>query len=189
MVVGDKWEMYIPYELAYGEAGRPPSIPAAACLIFTMEIMIRLIALDYGPFFSDNWNVMDFVIVVGCLLMIPLEGSVNLQAVRPFRLLLVFRMIKRARGIQVMISAILTALPALFNVFSMLFLNFFVFAILGMTLFGNVKYGGALNNNANFRDFGSSFLLLLRMVTGESWNYVMKETFLIVYPIRARARV
>ena len=75
-------------------------------------------------------------------------------------LLLVFRMIKRARGIQVMISAILTALPALFNVFSMLFLNFFVFAILGMTLFGNVKYGGALNNNANFRDFGSSFSVI-----------------------------
>jgi len=84
-------------------------------------------------------------------------------------------MIKRARGIQVMISAILTALPALFNVASMLFLNFFVFAILGMTLFGNVRFGGALNENANFRNFGSSLLLLIRMVTGESWNYVMKD--------------
>merc|ERR1712216_899188 len=39
MVVGDKWEMYIPYELAYGEAGRPGSIPPAACLIFIMEII------------------------------------------------------------------------------------------------------------------------------------------------------
>merc|ERR1712232_954463 len=39
MVQGDKWEMYIPYELAYGEEGREPKIPACACLIFTMEIM------------------------------------------------------------------------------------------------------------------------------------------------------
>merc|ERR1712217_697199 len=38
MVEGDKWEMYIPYELAYGEAGKPPKIPKAACLIFIMEI-------------------------------------------------------------------------------------------------------------------------------------------------------
>jgi len=38
MVVGDKWEMYIPYELAYGAAGKPPKIPAAACLVFVMEI-------------------------------------------------------------------------------------------------------------------------------------------------------
>merc|ERR1712151_352084 len=39
MVQGDKWEMYIPYELAYGENGKPPKIPAAACLIFIMEIV------------------------------------------------------------------------------------------------------------------------------------------------------
>jgi len=39
MVQGDKWEMYIPYELAYGESGSPPKIPGCACLIFVMEIM------------------------------------------------------------------------------------------------------------------------------------------------------
>jgi len=39
MVVGDKWEMYIPYELAYGASGKPPKIPAAACLVFVMEIV------------------------------------------------------------------------------------------------------------------------------------------------------
>jgi hypothetical protein len=39
MVQGDKWEMYIPYELAYGAAGKPPKIPAKACLIFVMEIV------------------------------------------------------------------------------------------------------------------------------------------------------
>merc|ERR1740117_511301 len=39
MVQGDKWEMYIPYELAYGEGGKPPKIPAAACLVFVMEIV------------------------------------------------------------------------------------------------------------------------------------------------------
>lgn len=38
MVEGDKWEMYIPMELAYGPDGKPPKIPAAAALIFTMEI-------------------------------------------------------------------------------------------------------------------------------------------------------
>jgi len=39
MVAGDKWEMYIPYELAYGADGKPPKIPAAACLVFIMEIV------------------------------------------------------------------------------------------------------------------------------------------------------
>jgi len=52
-------------------------------VIFTLELTIRIVAMDFGPFFADNWNIMDFVIVVGCLLMIPLQGSVNLQAIRP----------------------------------------------------------------------------------------------------------
>eukprot|EP00747_Dinoflagellata_sp_TGD_P164025 gnl/TRDRNA2_/TRDRNA2_183396_c0_seq1.p2 gnl/TRDRNA2_/TRDRNA2_183396_c0~~gnl/TRDRNA2_/TRDRNA2_183396_c0_seq1.p2 ORF type:complete len:183 (-),score=37.26 gnl/TRDRNA2_/TRDRNA2_183396_c0_seq1:113-595(-) len=39
MVEGDKWEMYIPSDLAYGDRGRPPVIPAKAVLVFTMEIV------------------------------------------------------------------------------------------------------------------------------------------------------
>jgi len=39
MVEGDKWEMYIPYELAYGASGKPPKIPKKAMLIFVMEIV------------------------------------------------------------------------------------------------------------------------------------------------------
>mmetsp|Transcript_1954 Transcript_1954/g.2949 ORF Transcript_1954/g.2949 Transcript_1954/m.2949 type:complete len:222 (-) Transcript_1954:92-757(-) len=39
MVEGDKWEMYIPSELAYGERGSPPKIPGGSVLIFKMEIL------------------------------------------------------------------------------------------------------------------------------------------------------
>jgi len=39
MVEGDKWEMYIPYHLAYGANGKPPKIPPKATLIFIMELV------------------------------------------------------------------------------------------------------------------------------------------------------
>merc|ERR1719168_99538 len=39
MVEGDKWELYIPSELAYGERGSPPKIPGGSVLIFTIEII------------------------------------------------------------------------------------------------------------------------------------------------------
>ena len=39
MVKGDKWEMYIPSELGYGDRGSPPKIPGGAPLVFTMEIL------------------------------------------------------------------------------------------------------------------------------------------------------
>jgi FKBP-type peptidyl-prolyl cis-trans isomerase FklB len=39
MVEGDKWEMYIPSELAYGANGSPPKIGPDEVLIFRMEII------------------------------------------------------------------------------------------------------------------------------------------------------
>ena len=39
MVEGDKWEMYIPSELGYGDAGSPPKIPGGEVLVFQMEIL------------------------------------------------------------------------------------------------------------------------------------------------------
>ena len=39
MVEGDKWEMYIPSELGYGDRGSPPKIGGGDVLIFQMEII------------------------------------------------------------------------------------------------------------------------------------------------------
>jgi len=43
-----------------------------------------------------------------------------------------------------------------------------------MQLFGDVnRHQEFLNQSSNFSNFGSSLMILMRMVTGESWNGVM----------------
>merc|ERR1712127_425438 len=39
MVEGDKWELYIPSDLAYGDRGSPPKIPGDSALVFTIEMI------------------------------------------------------------------------------------------------------------------------------------------------------
>ena len=58
----------------------------------------------------------------------------------------------------------------------LLVILFFMFAIIGRSFFGMVRIGEPnleLNEHANFRDFSTSFLLLMRCSTGESWHLIM----------------
>merc|ERR1712010_378682 len=60
MVEGDKWEMYIPSDLAYGESGSPPKIPGGSALIFRMEIIKikgdKVDAITCDPSTGDGCN-------------------------------------------------------------------------------------------------------------------------------------
>merc|ERR1712048_851349 len=53
MVEGDKWEMYIPSELGYGDSGSPPDIGGGDVLVFTMEI----VTINGGKKPADRCNV------------------------------------------------------------------------------------------------------------------------------------
>ena len=58
----------------------------------------------------------------------------------------------------------------------LLIILFFMFAIIGRSIFGMAKIGDPndeLNEHVNFRDFSTSFLLLMRCATGESWHLIM----------------
>ena len=63
-----------------------------------------------------------------------------------------------------MLFALIVSLPALFNIGALLALITFIYAIIGMTLFGHVKHQGALNDQVNFETFGRSMQLLFRLV-------------------------
>ncbi|CAF1311609.1 unnamed protein product [Rotaria sp. Silwood1] len=63
----------------------------------------------------------------------------------------------------------------------LLFLLFFIFAILGVELFGKLECSqeqscSGLSNHANFKDFGIAPLTLFRVATGSNWNDIMKDT-------------
>ena len=53
MVEGDKWELYIPSDLAYGDRGSPPKIPGDSALVFIIEMIEikgeKVIALKCDP--------------------------------------------------------------------------------------------------------------------------------------------
>ena len=61
------------------------------------------------------------------------------------------------------------------NVGALLILFLFLFSVLGMSLFAEVKLQETLNRHANFENFGRAILTLLRVATGESWVGIMHD--------------
>jgi hypothetical protein len=59
------------------------------------------------------------------------------------------------------------------NVFALLLLVYFIFAILATSMFGDVSTGKIIDEYTNFKTFGTSMLTLISCSTGEDWNYIM----------------
>lgn len=112
-------------------------------------------------------------IVLGDLLNSVIIKPTLLRVVRVFRIGRVLRLIKAAKGIRKLLFALIISLPAIFNIGALLFLVMYIYAIIGMSSFGDVKLNGALDDITNFQTFGNSMLLLIRLATSAGWNDIL----------------
>ena len=151
--------------------------------IFTLEAIFKLVALK-SAYFNDNWNVFDFVIVVltvGILLLklvsINVEFGTGATILRALRIGRILRLLKRSRGLQIIFLTLVDSGASLGSLGLLLIILFFMFAIIGRSLFSFAPIiddiNDELNEHANFRDFWTSFLLLMRCATGEAWQLIM----------------
>merc|ERR550537_2143521 len=83
-----------------------------------------------------------------------------LSLLRIFRVARIFRLIPKAKGLRTLFQTLVYSLPALVNVGSVLFLFFFIFAVMGMNLFGYVKMQEYISRRANFENFPNALITL-----------------------------
>ncbi len=133
--------------------------------IFTIEILLKMTAKAPKPwlFFNNGWNVFDFIIVAVCFL--PFGGG-YVAVLRLFRLLRVLRLITAIPRLQVIVSGLMRSLPSMVYVSILIFILFYVYAVVGVILFRE-------NDPIHFGDLWTSLLSLFRVVTLEDWTDVM----------------
>ncbi|XP_030387841.1 sodium channel protein 60E [Scaptodrosophila lebanonensis] len=150
--------------------------------VFGLEAIVKIVGLRYH-YFTVPWNVFDFLLVLASIFGILMEdimidlpiSPTLLRVVRVFRIGRILRLIKAAKGIRKLLFALVVSLPALFNIGALLGLITFIYAILGMSLFGHVRLQGALDDMVNFQTFGRSMQLLFRLMTSAGWNDVLES--------------
>jgi voltage-gated sodium channel len=140
-------------------------------LFFVIEILIRMAAEDrFRDFFKKGWNIFDFIIVVVSL--IPLDDAQYALIARMLRLFRVMRLISFIPELRVLVSALITALPRMGYVALLMFIIFYLYAVIGNLLFSHI-------NPNLWGDLGISLLTLFRVATFEDWTDVMYETMAV----------
>nr|XP_040048262.1 voltage-dependent L-type calcium channel subunit alpha-1D isoform X1 [Gasterosteus aculeatus aculeatus] len=161
-------------------------------VVFTIEMIIKLLALRVHHYFIDPWNSFDALIVVGSVLDIAVSelsgggghgegpgkgesGKVSITFFRLFRVLRLVKLLSKGEGIRTLLWTFVKSLQALPYVGLLIAMIFFIYAVIGMQTFGKVAIDDDthINRNCNFQTFFMAVLVLFRCATGEQWQEIM----------------
>ncbi|XP_061092050.1 sodium channel, voltage-gated, type I-like, alpha isoform X1 [Conger conger] len=142
--------------------------------IFTAEMCFKIIALDPYYYFQEGWNIFDGIIVSLSLMELGLANVEGLSVLRSFRLLRVFKLAKSWPTLNMLIKIIGNSVGALGNLTLVLAIIVFIFAVVGMQLFGKSYRECVCKIDENCTlprwhmvDFFHSFLIVFRVLCGE----------------------
>uniref|UniRef100_A0A6Q2YUN0 Voltage-dependent L-type calcium channel subunit alpha n=1 Tax=Esox lucius TaxID=8010 RepID=A0A6Q2YUN0_ESOLU len=167
--------------------------------LFTVEMILKLIAfkprvgvLLPPGYFSDPWNVFDFLIVIGSIIDVILSeinvstspplslhslynARISITFFRLFRVMRLVKLLSRGEGIRTLLWTFIKSFQALPYVALLIVMLFFIYAVIGMQMFGKIalRDNSQINRNNNFQTFPQATLLLFRCATGEAWQEIM----------------
>ncbi|XP_058013632.1 voltage-dependent T-type calcium channel subunit alpha-1H [Ahaetulla prasina] len=159
--------------------------------VFVVEAILKLVAFGFRRFFKDRWNQLDLAIVLLSIMGITLEeiemnaalpiNPTIIRIMRVLRIARVLKLLKMATGMRALLDTVVQALPQVGNLGLLFMLLFFIYAALGVELFGKLDCSEenpceGLSRHATFNNFGMAFLTLFRVSTGDNWNGIMKDT-------------
>ncbi|KAM3607372.1 uncharacterized protein V6R79_006523 [Siganus canaliculatus] len=142
--------------------------------IFTAEMVLKIIALDPYHYFQVGWNIFDGIIVTLSLVDLLFSSEAGMAMLRSFRLLRVFKLAKSWPTLNTLIKIIGNSVGALGNLTLVLAIIVFIFAVVGMQLFGKSYKDCVCKISADctlprwhMSDFFHSFLIVFRVLCGE----------------------
>ncbi|TRY93175.1 hypothetical protein DNTS_012861 [Danionella cerebrum] len=148
---------------------------------YSIMIMIALntVVLMMKNYLKDAWNVFDFVTVLGSITDILVteinERQLNFSFLRLFRAARLIKLLRQGYTIRILLWTFVQSFKALPYVCLLIAMLFFIYAIIGMQVFGNIDLNDdtAINRHNNFRTFLQALMLLFRSATGEAWHEIM----------------
>ncbi|XP_076641129.1 ca[2+]-channel protein alpha[[1]] subunit D isoform X4 [Halictus rubicundus] len=151
--------------------------------VFALEFVFKLAAFRFKNYFGDAWNVFDFIIVLGSFIDIvysevnPGSTIISINFFRLFRVMRLVKLLSRGEGIRTLLWTFIKSFQALPYVALLIIMLFFIYAVIGMQVFGKIAINNdtSIDRNNNFQSFPQAVLVLFRSATGEAWQDIMLD--------------
>ncbi|XP_071560299.1 voltage-dependent calcium channel type A subunit alpha-1 isoform X2 [Temnothorax nylanderi] len=149
--------------------------------MFTVECILKIAAFGVKNFFKDAWNTFDFITVIGSIvdaLVIEFgENFINVGFLRLFRAARLIKLLRQGYTIRILLWTFVQSFKALPYVCLLIAMLFFIYAIIGMQVFGNISNNPetSIDDHNNFQSFFAGLMLLFRCATGEAWPSIMLD--------------
>uniref|UniRef100_A0A8C4L3A6 Voltage-dependent P/Q-type calcium channel subunit alpha n=1 Tax=Equus asinus TaxID=9793 RepID=A0A8C4L3A6_EQUAS len=155
--------------------------------LFSLECLLKVMAFGILNYFRDAWNIFDFVTVLGSItdILVTEFGNnfINLSFLRLFRAARLIKLLRQGYTIRILLWTFVQSFKALPYVCLLIAMLFFIYAIIGMQVFGNIgidvededsdEDDFQITEHNNFRTFFQALMLLFRSATGEAWHNIM----------------
>uniref|UniRef100_A0A8C4ITF9 Voltage-dependent calcium channel alpha-1 subunit IQ domain-containing protein n=1 Tax=Dicentrarchus labrax TaxID=13489 RepID=A0A8C4ITF9_DICLA len=147
----------------------------AFTVLFSLECILKIMAFGLINYFRDTWNIFDFITVLGSITEIISVNTINMSFLKLFRAARLIKLLRQGYTIRILLWTFVQSFKALPYVCLLIAMLFFIYAIIGMQVFGNIKLNDEshINQHNNFKTFFSALMLLFRSATGESWQEIM----------------
>lgn len=150
--------------------------------IYALEAAIKFLAYGADQYFGSagtfSWTVFEFFIVCASFGVIAVGFDVEHPLVRILRTLPVIRLIRQIGRLNLVFDTLLYSLPSIWNISMVLFVVYYVYAIMGVYTLGKIKLQSkaGLFEDANFSTFGMAMLTLFRLSTLDTWPFLMFDS-------------
>lgn len=134
--------------------------------IFVLELALKFYARQStAAFFKNGWNVFDLIVVGSAFIPNISTVATLLRVLRVFRIL---RLVDGLEELRLIVNVLIRSLKSMMYIALLMFICFYIYAVLGVELFG-------IGQPMEYGTLHESFFSLFRSLTCEDWTDLRYE--------------
>jgi len=157
-------------------------------IVYNLESVFKILAFGPRTYFLNSSYLFEFFLAI-CYILDTISENFYFQnqyfdpeteslirMSRIFRLMPILRLLQYLKGVYKIFRTLCMAFSLLINLFLLLLLIFFIYAIIGCFFFKQVTNGITISGDVNFDNIFSALMILIKCTTADDWGFLIFDT-------------